>query len=118
MKNNVYYNLRALRDSHNLTQQNVADVLNISRSSYAYYESGTHEPSLETVSTLAKMYNVSIDQIVNSDFVLRAPEVPYKTMELQYFDELTEEERKIIIKYRVMSDENKEQIKKQVDELK
>ena len=37
MKNNVNYNLRSLRESHNLTQQEVADVLNISRSSYAYY---------------------------------------------------------------------------------
>ena len=34
------------------------------------------------------------------------------------YDRMTEEEREIIIKYRVMSDENKEQIKKQVDELK
>ncbi|MBQ5890668.1 MAG: helix-turn-helix domain-containing protein [Clostridia bacterium] len=118
MKNNISYNLRALRDSHNLTQENVADVLNMSRSTYAYYESGTHEPSLETVSTLAKMYNISIDQIVSSDFVLRSPQVPYKTMELQYFDELTEDEREIILKFRVMSDEKKEQIKKQVDELK
>ena len=42
----------------------------------------------------------------------------YKTMELQYFDELTEDEREIILKFRVMSDEKKEQIKKQVDELK
>ena len=118
MKNNVNYNLRSLRESHNLTQQEVADVLNISRSSYAYYETGAHEASVQTVNTLAKMYNVSIDQIVNSDFVLRAPQVPYKTIELQYFDELTEEEREIIIKYRIMSDENKEQIKKQIKELK
>lgn len=118
MKNNIYYNLRALRESHNLTQQEVANVLNMTRSSYAYYEIGKHSPSVETVNTLAKMYNVSIDQIMNSGFVLRAPEVPYKTMELQYFDELTDEERELVIKYRVMSDENKEKLKKQVDELK
>ncbi len=118
MKTNLSYNLRVLRDSHNLTQQEVADVVNITRSAYAFYELGTHSPSIDTVNTLAKMYNVSIDQIMNSGFVLRAPEVPYKTMELQYFDELTDEERELVIKYRVMSDENKEKLKKQVDELK
>ena len=118
MKNNISYNLRALRESHNLTQENIADVLNMSRSTYAYYEIGKHFPSVDTVNTLAKIYNVSIDQIISSDFVLRAPEIPYKTMELQYFDELTEDEREIIIKYRVMSEQDKEQIKKQVKELK
>ncbi len=117
MKTNFKSNLKALREDHNLTQQNIADAINVSRSSYAYYESGTHFPSLETVSALAAMFNVSIDQLVNSDFVLRSPKPHYKTIQLQHFDELSEDERSLIIRYRVMSEEKKQKIKKQIDEI-
>lgn len=52
--------LRKLRKKHKLTQKQVAEYLGISESGYGYYEQGRNEPSLETLTKLAKKYNVSV----------------------------------------------------------
>lgn len=51
--------LRKLRLKAGYTQQNIADALNINRSTYTYYETGKTTPDLHTLSMLAKMYGVS-----------------------------------------------------------
>ena len=45
--------LRNLRDERNLTQQQVADYLKIDRSTYAYYESGRSQVSIDVIVKLA-----------------------------------------------------------------
>lgn len=55
--------LRDLREDHDLKQQDVADILQISRPYYQCYESGKHEIPLRHCIILAKYYNVSIDYI-------------------------------------------------------
>ncbi len=49
---------RTLRNNCTLTQQQVADVLHIDRSTYAYYERGTTEPDLKALKKLASVFNV------------------------------------------------------------
>jgi len=53
--------LKLARENTGATQQEVANVLKISRSTYTNYEAGRSEPSLEIVAQLAKMYNVTMD---------------------------------------------------------
>lgn len=50
--------LRMLRKHSELTQRQVAEVLHIDRSTYAYYESGVTEPDLKSIKLLAKIFNV------------------------------------------------------------
>jgi len=50
--------IRALRKERGLTQQQVADYLNVDRSTYAYYESGRSKVSIDTVVKLAHFYQV------------------------------------------------------------
>ena len=57
--------LRFLRTSRtDLTQGEIAELLNIDRSTYTYYESGKTEPSLETLKKLAGILGVSVDRLV------------------------------------------------------
>lgn len=49
---------KTLRTNSTLTQQQVADVLHIDRSTYAYYERGTTEPDLKAIKKLASVFNV------------------------------------------------------------
>ncbi|MBQ2943877.1 MAG: helix-turn-helix domain-containing protein [Ruminococcus sp.] len=49
---------KTLRNNCTLTQQQVADVLHIDRSTYAYYERGTTEPDLKALKKLASVFNV------------------------------------------------------------
>lgn len=54
-------NLKRARESAKMTQQQVADSLNTSRSNITKYETGALEPNLETIGMLAELYNVSTD---------------------------------------------------------
>lgn len=54
-------NLKELRTLNNLTQQNVADYINMTRASYTNIENGKRAFTLETAALFASLYNVSID---------------------------------------------------------
>lgn len=60
-KENFTSNIRKARESSKMTQQQVADTLNISRSNITKYETGTLEPNIETIGLLAELYKVSTD---------------------------------------------------------
>lgn len=51
--------LRKLRLQNNLTQKQVAEIMKIDRSTYAYYESGRTVPDVYTMSVLSRIYNIT-----------------------------------------------------------
>ena len=59
--------LKQLRGFHMLTQNEIAPVLHINRSTYAYYETGRTRPELETLVKLARFYSVSVDFLLGVD---------------------------------------------------
>lgn len=58
-----YRRLRDLREDHDLTQQQLVDLLHMHKTTYTNYEQGKREIPFELVIRLAKLYNVSIDFI-------------------------------------------------------
>lgn len=56
-------NLKSPRKSMGLTQQQVADKLNISRVNYTRYETNASNPDFQTLVALADFYDVSLDLI-------------------------------------------------------
>lgn len=59
-----YPNIRALREDRDLSQQQIAKHLQISRGSYTNYEIGARGIPTEVLIKLADYYNVSIDYLV------------------------------------------------------
>ena len=57
--------LKDLRVKHNLTQREVANILNITSSTYSIYENGKLVLSFSKLIALAKFYNVSADYILD-----------------------------------------------------
>lgn len=53
-----------LRVDHDLTQQNVADILNCKREVYRRYEKGIRELPLSFAIVLADYYGVTLDYLV------------------------------------------------------
>ena len=53
--------LRIARQSRGLTQQQLAELIGVSRSTVAMWETGEHQPDLDTVSKLATILKVSVD---------------------------------------------------------
>ena len=60
----TYEILRELRESKNMTQQNVADLLNIGRTMYRRYETGETEIPIRHLKVLCTFYGVSADYIL------------------------------------------------------
>ena len=56
--------LRDLREDHDLTQQQIADLLGTSQTMYARYERGANELPIRHLITLCNFYNVSADYIL------------------------------------------------------
>lgn len=57
--------LKSLREENKLTQKQVADILKIDRSTYAYYETGRTVPDMYTMALLAKIYNITPEYMMS-----------------------------------------------------
>ena len=60
---NYLKRLYDLRIDNDLTQEDVAKILNITKQSYGRYENGTRKLQIEELIKLAKYYKVSLDYI-------------------------------------------------------
>jgi transcriptional regulator with XRE-family HTH domain len=64
--NNLSKNLKMLRKQNKLTQQDVAEYLNITRMAYNHWELGTREPDVDNLIKLSKYFKVSLDYLVGN----------------------------------------------------
>lgn len=62
--NHLSLKLLELRQSHNLTQKQLCEDLNISRSNYSYFECGRRVPDVSTLLLFSQYYNISLDELV------------------------------------------------------
>jgi len=60
----MFKRLRELREDHDLTQKEIAQILNMSQTGYNQYEIGKNDIPTRVLITLAQYYNVSIDYIL------------------------------------------------------
>ena len=67
MKNQIGENLKQLRMSAQLTQQQVANALHISRVNYTRYETNAVNPDFDTLIALADFFDVTLDSLFNRD---------------------------------------------------
>ncbi|MPM90804.1 hypothetical protein SDC9_137926 [bioreactor metagenome] len=56
--------LKELREKRNLTQQDIADFLNIGRPTVAGYETKGKQPDYDKLNKLADFFNVSVDYLL------------------------------------------------------
>ena len=56
--------LKLLRNEKNMSQQELADALGISKSSINMYERGERQPNFEVLETIADFFNVDIDYLL------------------------------------------------------
>lgn len=90
--------LRELRISKDLSQQKLADDLNINKQTISQYERGVRQPNLEMLLILCDYFNV------NSDFLLGHSDVTGRLLNL--------EEIELIENYRKLSPEQKQLVKR------
>ncbi|MDP4120056.1 MAG: helix-turn-helix transcriptional regulator [Bacillota bacterium] len=60
----MYKRIKAFREDKDWTQQKVADMLSISRSTYSAYENGANAVPIEILIKLSHIYNTNIDYLL------------------------------------------------------
>ena len=116
-------NLRFLRTKHKLTQDDLSSLLNISRQAYSNYETSKRTPDLDSLLHISRFYRISIDELVLDNLqstyhtsALKTGEeyIPYVVMAKEKNTGnsiyLSREELDFIIKYRALSEENKQML--------
>ena len=64
---NLATRLIELRKKFNYSQEELASLLNISRQSISKWEKGESVPSIEYIKELARIYNISVDDLINEN---------------------------------------------------
>ena len=60
----MYRRIRDLREDHDLTQTQVAQILGMSQTGYSKYETGENDIPTAVLIQLARFYNTSIDYLL------------------------------------------------------
>ena len=87
--------LKILRNGKRLTQQEVAEKLDIQTQTYATYERGRNEPPAEILVRLSYLYDVPVDIIVQRDNMFKDKESIKN--EIAMFDDVLEEMRSKVL---------------------
>ena len=66
-KNNLSNNLYELRRRHNLSQEEFAEKLGVSRQAVSKWERGEAYPDTENLIMISEMFSVTIDELLNAD---------------------------------------------------
>ena len=64
---NLSSNLKKIRKENNLSQEDLAEKLGVSRQSVSKWESNQAYPEMDKVIQLCKMFNLNIDELLNQD---------------------------------------------------
>jgi len=64
-------NLKTLQKKNNLTQEDLADSLAVSRQAVCMWERGERTPKISVLTKIAKTFETTIDHIVNRELIFR-----------------------------------------------
>lgn len=73
--------LQELRKQNNLTQQELADALYVSRTAISKWESGRGYPNIDSLKAISKYFSISLDELLSSDEILTIAEDDNKQKE-------------------------------------
>ncbi|MBQ9942142.1 MAG: helix-turn-helix transcriptional regulator [Christensenellaceae bacterium] len=73
--------LQGLRKQKGLTQEDLAEMLYVSRTAVSKWESGRGFPSIESLKAISKFYSVSLDELLSGEEILAIAEKDHKEKE-------------------------------------
>lgn len=105
--------LLRLRKEMKMTQDDVAKILGMSRTSFSKYENGNSTPPLQVLRKIAAIYNVGLEYLIfdeNTSIRLndsQSEDENTSSVPVSKITELRPVEKQIIGKYRILTDEEK-----------
>lgn len=108
--------LRDLRESFDLSQNQIAAALNIDRSTYTNYELDKTRPSLESLVKLARIFHITAEELLpiieDDDSHMREMGRPNGMVQT-----LNKEERGLIVLYRALDKESRAKLRGEIKRL-
>ena len=116
--------LKYYRAKNNFTQTQVSAALGIDRSTYSYYELGKTIPSINMLSNIAKLFNVAIFDLLDTE--KGSDHLSSTTYKPGYYSgerplssaTLDREEKDLLLLFRQLDDGNKIELIKKAEALK
>ena len=76
--------LQKLRKEQNLTQEELAEKLFVSRTAISKWESGRGYPSIDSLKVIAKFFHITIDELIGSEEIISLAEQDKKENNKEY----------------------------------
>lgn len=112
---------KELRQSRKLSQQELADKLNTSKSSVNMYERGEREPGIEMLETIADFFNVDMDYLLGKASIvnktLANAENVIKMSGTDKQTNLTSSEEALLSNYRQLNPDGQKKVDGYVEDL-
>ena len=78
--------LQELRKQKGLTQEELSEKLYVSRTAISKWESGRGYPNIESLKAIAKLFSVTVDELLSTDEMLTIAEEDSKRKENYFYD--------------------------------
>ena len=102
--------LKRQRIKQKLTQEQLAEAVDLSVSHLSHIENGNTKTSLQTILNIANVLNISIDKILGIDFGTKTRHVPIAEIDV-IFRDCTKDEKEFLL-------ENVKSLKSQLKKFK
>ena len=80
--------LQQLRKQKNLTQEELAQSIYVSRTAISKWESGRGYPNIDSLKAIAKFFDISVDELLSGEQLLTIAEAEHKQKRSNLFDVL------------------------------
>ncbi len=121
MKSKLSENLKKYRTKFNLTQGDLAEILNKDRTSIAKYESGSAQPPFNVLISLAKIYDITIDELCGiappAPLVFQSGDKPENDEFSALLSAFDKQEQIMILKIKSMDSDKKQEFMKILKEF-
>lgn len=87
--------LKNLRIEKNLTQQQLAEKLNVSKANISKYESDIIEPNINLINQISKLFDVSSDYLLGIT-IIKKPIDTLASHSIEGYENLNDEDRQYI----------------------
>ncbi|EGD46265.1 helix-turn-helix domain protein [Ruminiclostridium papyrosolvens DSM 2782] len=106
--------LKTIREEKKITQDQIAQLLNIKRQTYSSYERNKSLPDINILSKLADYFNVSTDYLLGRSDIMNYDEYKDLLISTTKIEGLSDDEKQLLNSYRKLSFEFKAEIRGEI----